>query len=54
MCATRFWNNLHQVRSNSKDWKANNLKAILSKKSTGREYSRQNRLWSLMSEGGES
>jgi len=23
---TRFWNNLHQVRSKSKDWKENNLK----------------------------
>jgi hypothetical protein len=35
MRATRFWIYLHQVRSNKKDWKAYNLKAIPSKKNKG-------------------
>jgi len=29
MPITRFWNNLHQVRSKSKDWKANWFKFVL-------------------------
>jgi hypothetical protein len=31
---TRFWNNLHQLRSKSKDWKANILGAIKPKSAT--------------------
>ena len=28
MRSTRFWNNLHQVRSKSKDWKAKKFKVL--------------------------
>ena len=29
LCTTRFWNNLHQVTSKSKDWKAKKLTSLL-------------------------
>jgi hypothetical protein len=32
---TRFWNNLHQVRSKSKDWKAKYLKVLGAIKAMG-------------------
>ena len=47
---TLFWNNLHQVRSKSKDGKA---KSRGSNKTKGPKQDRQNRLKSLMPELGE-
>jgi hypothetical protein len=32
---TRFWNNLQQVLSKSKDWKANNFKVLAAIKPKG-------------------
>ena len=32
---TRFWNNLHQVRSNSKDWKTNQFNIFESNETKG-------------------
>ena len=44
-----FWNNLHQVHSKSKDWKAKYLKVLGAIKPKG-----LNQLWSPIPEGGES
>ena len=52
MCTTRFWNNLHQVRSKSKDRKPNNLN-FESNKTKGPKQNNQIRLRSHMLEGGE-
>ena len=54
MRTTRFWNNFNQARSKSKG-RGKKIKKIIENMLTkGHKHGRQNRLWSPMSEGGES
>ena len=52
MRTTRFWNNLHEMRSNRKVGKPNNLKVLGESKLRGPKQDHQNQQWSAMSEGG--
>jgi hypothetical protein len=53
VCTTRFWNNLHEVRSKSKDWKVKKFKVFGTIKAKGPKQDSQNKLWSPLPEGGE-
>ena len=46
----RFWNNLHQVRSKSKNWKVKQNKMLGSNKTKGPKQDSENRLLSPMSQ----
>jgi hypothetical protein len=48
-----FWNDLHRVRSQSKDWKAKKKFIFGTNKNKGPKPDSQNQLRSPMSEGGE-
>ena len=42
VCSTRFWNNIHQVRSKSKYWKAKFIKVVGNNKTKGLKQDSQN------------
>jgi hypothetical protein len=50
---TRFWNNLHQVFSMSKDWKAKYIKSFGAWKPKGLNMIAKTQLRSHMYEGGK-